>query len=82
MGCAMQVRNLRDAIILNLLKDGTKTGTEIRGSLGIEKSITKKSLAMLRVSGLVGKKGRDGYFLTENGKETMDRLYRKMSLLK
>ncbi len=79
----MHVVNLRDAIILSLLKDNERPAEYIETAVGNQKTIAKKSLSLLRKSGLIRKqrtKGRDFFVITDEGKKTIDRIYRKLSL--
>ncbi len=79
----MAVKNLRDAIILSFLKDGTKTRKEIEQGLGAGNGITAKSLGFLKKSGFVEKrnvKGDELYLITDNGRKSIENIYRKLSV--
>jgi len=79
----MGIVNLRDAIILSFLKDGTKTRKEIVQSLGAGNEITARSLGFLKKSGFVEKrniKGDELYLITDNGRKSIENIYRKLSV--
>ncbi len=78
----MNVVNLRDAIILNILKNGYKSRSEIEAGLGLAGKATMKSLSMLRDSGLIARQsaqGKDSYFLTDSGKNAIEKIFIKMA---
>ena len=52
----MRVVNLRDAIILSMLKQGERKGRELEAAIGRQKKIASTSLSFLRRSGLIKKK--------------------------
>ena len=78
----MGVVNLRDAIILSLLKNGLKSRWEIENSLGVQKKIAKESISFLRKSKLISRrnlKGDEFYDLTESGRKAIDKVFRQVS---
>lgn len=77
----MSVVNLRDAIILALLKDNFRTKQEIAESMKIAKTNTGKSLNLLKSFGLVQRKtinGKEIYFITDDGRNALQNVYRKI----
>jgi predicted transcriptional regulator len=79
----MKIVTVRDAIILNMLKEGFKTGQEIEATLGLQKTVAKKSLSMLKDSGMIEKRksrGKEFFTITDNGRAAIGKLYRNLSL--
>jgi DNA-binding HxlR family transcriptional regulator len=79
----MRVTSVRDAIILNMLKSGNKSFGEIESLLGIQKSITSRSLSILKESGFIKRQrasGKEIYILTERGSNAIQKIYEKLSL--
>lgn len=77
----MGVVNLRDAIILALLKERTYTKKELENSLKITKTYTRKTLGFLRTSGLVKVRrigGKSVYAITDEGLSELNEVYKKM----
>ena len=79
----MRIVNLRDAIILNLLRDENRSEQEIGTRLGMQKSMTKQTLLVLKNSGLIEKRrtrGKEFYAITDYGKDAIGRMYKKLNL--
>lgn len=79
----MRVVNLRDAIILSMLKDKARSRGEIEGRLDIQKSVASQSLALLHGAGLIDKKrarGSEFYAITNSGRRAIDGVYKRLSI--
>ncbi len=71
---------MRDVIILSMIKNGIKSGQGIEKGLGIQRSITKRSLSFLNSSGLIRRHGtysNDYYDITEAGRKIVDGVFRR-----
>jgi len=77
----MGVVNLRDAIILSMVKDGMKSQIEIESRLGLQRSMTRQSIAFLKKSGLISRTsihGKEFFGLTAKGETTIERVFRRI----
>ena len=77
----MKVVNLKDAIILSSLKNGLKSRREIEKSLGVQKTITARSLTFLNNSGLIAKRniqGNEFFALTTDGEKAIEGVFRQV----
>ncbi len=81
---AVRLVNLRDAIILSMLQDGFQSKQDIERKFGMQKSVARQSLSVLKTSGLIAKQrinGNDFYLITDKGNKSIKKVYQRLSLV-